>query len=58
MVEGKDLEIKALVNKKADIEDFKKAIKYLEGKMKEIYNYVKAEEDKAKSKKEYYLGKK
>lgn len=26
--------------------------------MKEIYNYVKAEEDKGKNKKEYFLGKK
>ena len=46
------------MNKKADTEDFKKGFKYIEGKIKEIYVYLKGEEEKSKNKKDYYMGKK
>ncbi len=38
------MEIKTLVGKKADNEDFKKGIKYLDTKLKELYSYLKVKE--------------
>ena len=40
-VETQNIEIKALINKKADNDDFKKGIKYIDTKLKEVYTYMK-----------------
>lgn len=59
-IDTQTLEVRTLVHKKADNDDFRKGIKYLDNKLKDLYAYVKGKEEEEQNptntNKRYFLG--